>query len=204
MTGRENFYSRLVAWMKILLPLTALGLLSTLFLLSRTVDPADSIPFAEIDLKKRARDQGVTNPSFAGVTLGGEGIRFSAEAVRPDPQDDGRLRAIRVSAEIRLNSGTVVTAEAEEGTLDQRRETALLVGGVEIATTTGYELRAQHLTTRFDRLHAETRGPVTGRGPPGELTAGRMILSGGEGEKAAQLLFTDGVKLLYRPPDSEE
>ena len=37
-------YSRLIAWLKILLPLGALILLSTIFLYSRSTDPISVIP----------------------------------------------------------------------------------------------------------------------------------------------------------------
>ena len=40
-------YSRMIAFLKVLLPLMALALLSTLFLLSQNTEPMASIPFAE-------------------------------------------------------------------------------------------------------------------------------------------------------------
>ena len=36
--------SRIVAWLRVLLPLAALAILSTLFLLGRKPDPDDAIP----------------------------------------------------------------------------------------------------------------------------------------------------------------
>ena len=204
MATGDNLYSRLVAWMKIILPLTALGLLSTLFLLSRKVDPSDSIPFARIDLTQRASDQGATNPTFTGVTLGGDRIRFQAQAVRPDPDDRDQLRAEDVSSRIHLVRGGVVTVTSLQGSLDQRRQIAVLGGDVEIETSSGYKMRTSLLETRFDTLRVESRGAVTGSGPPGELTAGRLLLTSAKGDGAAQLLFTDGVKLIYRPPEPEE
>ena len=44
-------YSRMVAIFKVLLPLAALAILSTLFLLSRTIDPTTTIPFADQDFE---------------------------------------------------------------------------------------------------------------------------------------------------------
>ena len=45
MAARDGFYSIFVAWMKILLPLAALVLLSTLFLLSRSGTRPPGCPF---------------------------------------------------------------------------------------------------------------------------------------------------------------
>jgi lipopolysaccharide export system protein LptC len=55
-------YSRTIAFLKVLLPLTALAILATLFLLSRSEDTVATIPFAEDDVSSRTRDQQVTRP----------------------------------------------------------------------------------------------------------------------------------------------
>lgn len=204
MARRDNFHSRLVAWMKIILPLVALGLLSTVFLLSRKVDLNEAIPISTIDLEQRAHDQGATNPTFAGVASGGERVSFRADTVRPAPGEPQRLLAEKVRAELQLNGGAVVTIASERGESDQGRLSAVLDGDVRVRTTTGYDLQTDRLTARFDTLYAESPGPVTGTGPAGALSAGRMVLTAEEEPGAAHLLFTDGVKLVYTPPDPED
>ncbi|WP_135502629.1 LPS export ABC transporter periplasmic protein LptC [Roseovarius aestuariivivens] len=204
MALQDNFYSRFVAWMKIILPLAALGILSTLFLISRSVDPTKAIPFSEIDLAQRAQDQGATNASFAGVTSGGDEVRLLAETARPDPEDPRLINAESVTAEIVLLSGTRIDIASQRADLHQNRYTATLDGDVEVTTTTGYEIRTKRLEAKLDTLYAETPGPVTGTGPPGDLSAGRMILQGNETTGDAHLLFTDGVKLVYTRKVAEE
>lgn len=204
MATTDNFYSRLVAWMKIILPLTALGLLSTLFLISRHIDPTKSIPIAEIDLEQRAQDQGATNAAFAGVTGGGDEVMITAETARPSPDNPRLINAEDVTATMQLVSGTVVTVTSDRGNMDQSDLDASLIGNVNIDTTTGYKVTTERLDTRLDVLHAETPGPVSGVGPPGDLTAGRMVLTGDEETGQAHLVFTDGVKLVYTPQPSED
>ncbi|MFD0859302.1 LPS export ABC transporter periplasmic protein LptC [Roseovarius aquimarinus] len=200
----DNFHTRLVNWAKIILPLIALGLLSTVFLLSQKAEITDTIPFADVDLVQRAHDQGATNPSFAGVTTGGEEVSFRARSVRPDPQDASRILADIATASMRLNGGGVVDIVAARGAADQSRRTALLEGDVQVTTTTGYELRTDAINARFDTLFAETPGPVSGTGPPGSLNAGRMILTSDPETGMANLQFTDGVKLIYKPAKPKE
>lgn len=200
----DNFHTRLVNWAKIILPLVALGLLSTVFLLSQKADISDAIPYTEVDLAQRAHDQGATNPSFAGVTTGGEEISFRAASVRPDPEDVGRLLADTATAKLRLNGGGTVDIAAQRGAADAAQKTARLEGDVRVSTTTGYDLRTDAIDTRFDTLFAETPGPVSGTGPPGELSAGRMILTSDPDTGAANLQFTDGVKLIYKPAKPKE
>ncbi|MFN3208158.1 MAG: LPS export ABC transporter periplasmic protein LptC [Roseovarius sp.] len=204
MASADNFYSRLVAWMKIILPLTALALLSTLFLISRHIDPTKSIPVADIDLEQRAHDQGATNAAFAGVTRGGDEMMIAAETARPSGQDPRLINAENVSAEMRLVSGAVVTVTSDRGDMHQSDLNASLAGNVRIDTTTGYTVATERLNARLDVLYAETPGPVSGVGPPGDLTAGRMVLTGDEETGTAHLVFTEGVKLVYTPQPSED
>jgi lipopolysaccharide export system protein LptC len=59
----------------------------------------------------------------------------------------------------------------------------------------------QRLDTDLDALNATTPGGVTATGPLGDLTAGQMVLRNANGNGAAELLFTEGVKLIYQPPN---
>ncbi|MEI4233444.1 hypothetical protein [Roseovarius sp. D22-M7] len=203
MAGADNIHSRVVAGMKVLLPLVALGLLSTLFLISNTVDPSQSVSTSDIDLEKRARELGATNPSFAGVTRQGDEIRFDARIVRPDPDTPKRLTADRVEAQFRLDAGTRVDVTARAAEFDQDALTAQLHGDVRMTTSTGYVIETARLISRLDALHVLSPGTVTATGPLGELTAGRMLLHNAArdavGDGAAELLFSAGVKLVYRP-----
>ena len=204
MLGADNFHSRLVAWMKIILPLLALGLLSTLFLISRTVDPTKNIPITSIDLEQRADDLGATNPSFAGVTNRGDQISIRADQAKPDASDPEHLMARTVAAQLRLTSGTVIDITSNRAEMNQGTLTANLEGAVHVVTTNGYDLTTERLNTRLDRLFAETPGPVQGVAPVGTIEAGRMLLKTDDGSGAAHLLFTDGVKLLYTPQSAKE
>ena len=204
MAVSDNLYSQLVAWMKIILPLAALGILSTLFLISRTIDPSESIPIAQIDLEQRAQELGATNPSFAGITNEGDQIAFQSVRARPDPKDPEHLLATDVTARLDLTSGTVIDITSDKADMHQSELTATLDGNVHIETTTGYVLTTQTLWTRLDELYAETPGQVDGTGPPGDLTAGKMLLSTNPDTGQAELVFTQGVKLVYLPNESEE
>jgi lipopolysaccharide export system protein LptC len=204
MARAQNTYSRIVAWIKIILPLSALGLLSTLFLFSRTVDPTLSVPSSQIDLEQRAQDLGATNPRFAGVTREGDEIRFAAEFARPDRTTPEHLIADGVTAQIRLSAGTVIDITSGQAQMQQGQMTASLMGEVQITTSTGYVIDTERLNSRLDEVYAETPGQVTATGPVGALTAGRMLLHNNAESGAPELLFTEGVKLIYQPGEAGE
>lgn len=204
MRGADNFHSHMVAWMKIILPLLALGLLSTLFLISRNVDPTKNIPITDIDLEQRADDLGATNPSFAGMTNRGDRVSVHAEQAKPGARDPEHLLAEGVVAKLSLISGTVIDITSDHAEMNQSKFTANLQGDVNVVTTNGYDLKTERLNARLDKLYAETPGPVEGSAPVGTLSAGRMVLDTDQETGAAHLLFTDGVKLLYTPQIPEE
>lgn len=197
MAGFDNFHSQFVAWMKIILPVAALLLLSTLFLISRKYVPGTAIPIAQIDLRQRAQDQGATNPSFAGVTDTGAEITLQARHARPDPEDMEHLLAEDVSMQMRLTSGVIIDITADNADMHQTRLTANLDGNVHVITNTGYQFKTAAVLSRFDRLYAETQGEVTGTSPGGDFRAGRMFMQRDEATGEIQFLFTDGVRLLY-------
>lgn len=204
MARAQNTYSRIVAWMKIILPLAALGLLSTLFLISRTVDPTQSLPIAQIDLEQRAQDLGATNPRFSGVTGQGDEIRFAAETARPDRDRPETLIADDVTAQLRLSPGPVIDITSANAEMQQGEMTASLLGRVHIVTSTGYVIDTEQLDTRLDEIFAETPGRVEATGPLGNVTAGRMLLHNNIESDTPELLFTGGVKLIYRPREAGE
>lgn len=200
----ENFYSRLVAWLKILLPLTALGILSTLFLFSRNIDPTTTIPFTTIDLRERAASQQITAPEFAGATDSGDLITFQARSARPDPDHATRAFADRLNARIVLQSGNVVTFRSDDGIVDEVSDRAELAGDVVITSSQGYIIKTDRLISGMRGIGAETPGTISGTGPLGKFTAGKLLIEQDPATDGVQMLFTDGVKLIYDPPEPKE
>ena len=199
MATHDGFYSRLVAWLKILLPLAALALLSTLFLLSRGRDHSGELPFSQIGLQERVQEEIISAPRFSGATAQGDLISFTAETARPDPDIDNVAHASNLNAEIDLVSGTHISFEAGSAVLDTQNEEAELTGGVVITSSTGYTVRSANLKTKISSIGAETAGPISAEGPPGKIEAGKMLLTSDPDSEDVQLLFTNGVKLVYQP-----
>ncbi|MEX0369244.1 MAG: hypothetical protein AB3N09_01340 [Tateyamaria sp.] len=195
-------YSRLVAWLKVLLPLTALGLLATLFLLARNVDPTAAIPFADTEIQARLQGQQVTAPVFAGTSDSGDRVSVSAGTMVTNGSDSNT--ATDLAAQIDLTSGTRVVLFSDRGAFDMAGGTSSLEGNVVITTSTGYKLTSDALFTDFDQMTLESPGPVTGTGLSGTLDAGRMRLEKSADGENAHLVFTNGVKLVYRPEELEE
>jgi len=115
MALHDDLRSRIVSWLKILLPLTALGLLSTLFLFSRTVDTNRSIPTNRADLENRTGTQQITAPSFAGVTEEGHALTFVAQSAQIDPEQAERVLTDNLVTQIDLLDGARIDITALAG-----------------------------------------------------------------------------------------
>lgn len=200
-TMTDNFHSRLVGFLKITLPLAALALLSTLFLLSRQIDPDAAIPYAEVDIAERVREPRVTLPAWAGVTSDGAALTVAAEEARPAAQDgDATARGVRALLDLRR--GGKAELVAAEGRIDRAASQLLLSGDVVISSTTGWRIATDRLAVALDRTRIEAPGAVTATGPAGDLTAGSMLLSATSVPGDYAMVFNGGVRLVYVAPEA--
>jgi lipopolysaccharide export system protein LptC len=198
----NSAHSRIVASLKVALPLIALGILSTLFLVSRTIDPADAIPYAEVDVQDRIREPRMTTPTFAGVTSDGSSLTVLADEARPG-NGDAVGTAVNVHATLALPTGSETTFTAGTASLDTKGKQIELGGGVDIATPQGFRIVTDSLTAALDKTNVTSGGPVTATGPLGNLWSESMAITQ-QGESGTYvLLFQKGVKLVYLPQGSQ-
>lgn len=191
--------SRMVSAAKIVLPLAALGLLSTLFLISDKADPDAAIPYAEVDVEARAREPRVTGADYAGVTAGGTALELRArDAV---PGSDGAIAASGLELVWQTRDGMRADLVAASGRSDPAAGVIALSGGVVMTTSTGYRLSTDLIETSTDRSRITAPGAVQAVAPFGEITAGSLQLEQGAEGGPHVLDFTGGVRLIYTPQE---
>lgn len=201
--GRNNLHSTLVAWLKIILPLAALAILSTLFLVSHQVNPEDAIPYATVDIADRLRDPRLTNASYAGMTRDGAAVSLKASDAAPGaPGTTSAGKAQGLSGRIQTPDGVTTDVAGAEARLDDRNRIVQVSGGVTLDSSSGYHVATDELTMALDRTRLESGGPVTAVLPFGDLSAGKMLLTrAADGQYV--MSFTAGVRLIYRPPQTD-
>lgn len=192
-------YSRAVAWLKVSLPLIALGILSTLFLISRAVDPPSSIPFADSEVQARLTNQQVTGPLYTGMSANGDEIEFIADTVVNSPDEVGTNISQNVFVTVDYASGLRATLEANTAETNISEDRSRLTGDVKVVTSHGYVLESDLLFVRMTTPDIVSPGPVTGKTPVGPIDAGAMHYFVTSDTEGAQLVFTKGVKLIYLP-----
>lgn len=193
----DNRHSRFVGTAKIVFPLLALALLSTIFLFSRTLDPSQAIPFSDVDVERIAKEQLLAAPRFSGVTTDGTAISVEAKSARPDLTNPKRLTATSVSAEFSTLSGDTYSLRSKTAVFDGTQDTLDLAGDVRIESSGGYTLTTQDLSADLALTGLLAPGQIEGTVPGGTISAGRMELVTHEG--AQLLVFKNGVKLVYDP-----
>ena len=192
-------YSRAVAFLKIVLPLIALGLLSTLFLISRAVKPANTIPFAEAEVQDRLTNQQVTGPYFSGTSQAGDEIVFTAERLQTPSGQVGANTAEDVMVSVDFADGANMMVEADVAKIDMAYDISSLTGNVQVVSSHGLRVLSDRLLITLSRVDITSPGKVRGETNHGTIDAGAMHVVASEGSSEAQWRFTKGVKMLYHP-----
>ena len=185
-----------------LLPLAALTILGTLFLVARSPDIDTAIPFARTEIEDRLRSQQMTSAHYSGTTRNGEQLTVTAETARPGASGEAPS-ASGLRAELRSRSGGTITFASDQGALDPAADTALFSGSVVVASDAGMTVRSERIETVLSGLSAYSPGPVQAEGEIGTLTAGTMRLETRYQGGPLHMLFNNGVKLVYDPTKTE-
>ncbi|MDB5659982.1 MAG: hypothetical protein JWS10_2597 [Cypionkella sp.] len=193
---RDLWHTRLVSVLKVLLPLIALVLLSTLFLFSRKINPEDAIPYATVDVADRLRDPKMTDAGFAGMTSDGASLTVTANEAKPTAAG-GTMK--RVLGTLQTPDGAKTELVSNDLALDTATKVIELSNGAELQSPTGYLIQAQGFGVATANTRVESRGPINATGPGGQLTADHMLLSKQGGAGPYLLVFNGKVRLLYQP-----
>lgn len=195
-------YSRGILVLKLALPLGALILLSSLFLMSTDIDPSRAITNAAVDVTELAREPRISGANYAGVTDDGAALTIRAATARADP--DGQLRLIMTDMDATLQTpdGQATAIRAGVGTLDRDAGQVTWERDVQVTAPQGYALQTEQLSGLLDNTRLWSDGAVLVAGPVGQITAGQFALElAANGDNHYVMLFSGGVKLVYLPPE---
>lgn len=197
--ARVDTHTRVVGWLKVILPLTALAILSTLFLVARRIDPEAALPYAEVDVEDLAREPRMTAPTYAGTTSDGAALTLSADEARP-AVEGASAAAVGMRLALDTPDGARTELLAGSAVMQDTTREVILSGGVTVTTSSGYRLETEEVATKLDRTGLESRSEVTATGPAGEIRADGMTLSQDARTPGAYVLvFNGAVRLVYQP-----
>ena len=195
MGAADNLYSQMVGWAKIILPLTAIGLLSTLFLFARGTGTPDEVALARVE--EIAREQRLSAPEFSGLTETGATIVISAKAAQPDGVRPDTVSIQEIGLRMDTPEGVQINVAAIEGEIDGRAQIARFLGLARVETSNGYALETNGLIADLKSGVVTSDGLLEVHAPFGTISAGNVRFDATPNGDGQRMLFTNGVRLLY-------
>ena len=195
MASARNSYSRMVAWLKILLPLIALGVLGTVFLFNSNDGFEVGFTFSRADIETLEKGSFIKNPQINGITKKGEPFSLNADEIRPQGDDNNVVVITNLKAEFLFESGDWANITSESALMDVAAQTVWFESGGRLETSDGN-------VAVVDTLHllmasGELQGSgIVANGPLGRVSADNFRIESSEGENRV-LWFENNVKMQY-------
>ena len=200
-TLRNINHSIMVMTLKVVLPLVALGLLVSMFLMSKKVPELTEIPFSQTKLIERSKGQQMSAPYYLGVTGSGDEISIAANTLNPDNTNGSSAVIDQISSKIETKDGVTIHMFSNNGFLYNDTEMFVMEGLVSVITNNGYQLRASKIDARLDKTWVFIQGPIQGSLPSGRFDAGSLEIVRSVETDALNFYFKGGVKMIYIPED---
>jgi lipopolysaccharide export system protein LptC len=196
-------HSRIVGILKVGLPLVALGMLASIFLVQTDDRLAGDLVFSRGDIAALGEGLRITNPTFTGTTRGEDRFRFTAALIVPDAAPPERAKITELSGEVELHGGPVVGLEADAGDLHIPTQRLDVAGNVRLRTSEGYRINAEQATLDLKTGSIVAGNAVETTGPLGRIDSGSLTVepAAADGE-VRRFSFANGVRLIYEPPGS--
>lgn len=194
-------YSRFVTITKVVLPLIAIGLLGTVFLFTNDDSLEGGFTFSQTDLAALESGMRIDKPRMFGSNPKGDLYNFVADALLPDSLDPSLIEALRLSGEIKYQTGEVIQITADKAEFMLEGNQIRLSGGMLVVTSDGSRISGEGLLAELDSGKLTSDGAVTASGPLGNIQAGnfRVELVGEEDEEKQMIWFENGVMLSFKP-----
>lgn len=204
MAFKDEAYSRLIATVKILLPLIAIGILSMLFVAARPSREGEPLRFVDGLGNQSGTEEQLVRPDYQSVTQNGSSLRIVAETLRPVEGQDQVYEGDSIDAKIHQQDGISYHLTSPDGRLDDKSGHAKLLGGVQLVRGDGYVAQSDVIEFETDLSELVSPGPIHIYGPLGTLDADRMEMTGqpdlGSGTVT---VFRGNVRVLYDPNSSD-
>ena len=198
MIAFDNKYSYFVFFAKIFLPISALLILSTLFLLVKFSDSSQIVSISDIGTDHDIANQQITSPIYSGLTDDGSILEFSSRTISPGILNPKKVYAKDVVAKITTPNGSIYEVYSNKGSYNDKTSTVDLKKNVVVHMPEGYKIFTDNLSTHVKKTLLESPTPIIAESPLGTLKAGNMLII--EKNNQHLLIFKKGVTLQTKVP----
>lgn len=197
-------YSLWIRWLKILLPISAVALIATVFVIGRW--SGESV-FSTEELARLGGGLELENPKFSGKTASGAPFVVVARRATPDGAAPDLIALELPEGEMLADDNRKLKGRSDHGVMRRSTDELTLTGNVVITTSDGYRAETHELIVDLNNKTAVAPGPVEADGPAGSITAGRFELrrpeeAGSNGGDNSILWFEKDVRVIFIPGQS--
>lgn len=191
-------YSKVVRWLRLVLPLVAVAIVVMLFtwtLLDDTTQVAEKPKGKGMDqtqnelLEARFESRDSSDRPY---------VITAARAVQGKPergQDEKTIYLEKPTGHMTMEEGRTLNLTARQGTYDQDNASLDLAGGVDLNTTDGYEMHTEKVFISLNDSRAQSDTALNGQGPAGMVEA-----AGFSADNEKGLLVLKGpARLIIKP-----
>ena len=164
-------YSRYVALMKRLLSLGAFLIIAAVLAFFFVQRMPRQLQMSYERLGRLENDLTMVKPRLAGADTKGNPFVITADSAVQDAKNPKRASLKNLEADLSLDKQNWVNARAKTGLVDMGTGQLELGGGIDVFTTTGYELHSSSASANLKQNVIHGHEPVTGQGPQGTLRA---------------------------------
>ena len=187
--------SRLVAFMKLVLPAAALAIVALTFAWPQLLPDQREIRIGDVQMTGINVDGLVMdNPRFVGTDAEQRPYQVTAASASQRGRADQLVYLRDPKADILMRNSGWVAMAAQSGIYDKKAETVDLSGGVTLFYDRGYQFESQNARLDMRAGTAEGRQPVVGHGEGGRIE--------GEGyrlfDRGARIIFTGKARAVLR------
>ena len=168
-------HSRLVALLRILCPLTALGIVGVYALVVAVSWASQAGKFKVGGVEITAEDLTMKDPSYFDVTKDG---RYEVRAKRAVVafNQNAPIKLIDVTGDLTQNNGTVTKLKAKHGLFENKKGELELFDGIEIDGTNGMMARLSRAMFYSKEGKVVSTDPVSATMPTGSVQAAAMTI----------------------------
>jgi len=187
--------SRLVAFMKLVLPATALAIVAITFAWPQFLTDQREIRLGEIKMTGMNVDGLVMdNPRFVGTDAERRPYQVTAASASQRGKADQLIYLQAPKADILMKNSGWVAMTADAGIYDKKADIVDLSGGVTLFYDRGYQFTSESARVDLRSGTAEGRQPVIGHGEGGSVEGEGFELF----DRGARIIFTGRSKAVFQ------
>ena len=166
-----NAYVRKTKIMKLAVPIAGACLLVLIVAWPYLRDYESGFTLSFQDLSRSNEKIRLMDPRYVGVDKENRRFEIAAKSALQDQGDSGDVNLDSIRAMVTLKNGSDVVLTAKAGQYFPRKALLDLVGGIRIASGSGYEVTLDHAQYNVDAAIASSDNRVSGEAPFGAFTA---------------------------------